>query len=183
MGEYRISVEEILKANRLGDEIKQTVAVRTTSMKEIYSVPVHLDAVTLTARASRGAVGATIGAGIGAAVTAKIVSKGTFKVAAKAVAKMAASKMAGAGGGAIIGGVIGSVIPGAGTVVGGVIGGIVGGVLVDATLLKLEETCGPRRLSPDRTVPDPTGVRVRILGLLRVSILMLNAFICVLLPR
>ena len=140
MDEYRISVAEILKTNRLGDENKQTVAVRTTALKEIYSVPLYLDAVTLTARASGGAVGATIGAGIGAAVTAKIVSKGMFKVAAKAVAKMAASKMAGAGGGAIIGGVVGSVIPGAGTVVGGVIGGIVGGVLVDATLLKLEES-------------------------------------------
>jgi len=140
MDEYRISVEEILKVNRLGDEIKQTVAVRTTSMKEIYSVPVHLDAVTLTARASGGVVGASIGAGIGAAVTAKVVSKGMFKAAAKAVAKMAASKVAGAGGGAVIGGVIGSVIPGAGTVVGGVIGGVIGGVLIDATLLKLEES-------------------------------------------
>lgn len=86
MDKYRISVEEILKANRLGDEIKQTVAVRTTSMREIYSVPVHLDAVTLTARASGGAVGASIGAGIGVAVTAKVVSKGIFKAAAKAVA-------------------------------------------------------------------------------------------------
>ncbi len=53
---------------------------------------------------------------------------------------MAASKIAGAGGGAVIGGVLGSVIPGAGTVVGGVIGGVIGGVLIDATLLKLEES-------------------------------------------
>lgn len=142
MDEYRISVEEILKDNRLGDEIKQAVAVRTTSMKEIYSVPVHLDAVTLIARASGGVAGASIGAGIGAAVTAKVVSKGMFKAAAKAVSKIAASKVAGAGGGAVIGGVIGSVIPGAGTVVGGVIGGVIGGVLIDATLLKLEESIG-----------------------------------------
>ena len=140
MDEYRISVDEILKANRLDEKMKNTVAVRLMSMEEIYSVPVHLDTVTLTARASGGAVGASAGAGIGAAVTAKVVGKGVFKAAAKAVAKMAASKVAGAGGGAVIGGVIGSVIPGAGTVVGGVIGGVVGGVLVDATLLKLEES-------------------------------------------
>ncbi|MCG3165534.1 MAG: hypothetical protein POELPBGB_01302 [Bacteroidia bacterium] len=140
MDEYRLSVEEILKANRLGDEIKETVTVRVTSMKEIYSVPVHLDSVTLTARASGGAVGASIGAGIGAAVTAKVVSKGMFKAAAKAVAKIAASKVAGTGGGAVIGAAIGSVVPGAGTVVGGVVGGVIGGVLIDATLLKLEES-------------------------------------------
>jgi len=132
MDEYRVSTEAILRANRLGDEIKQTVVVKTMSMKE----PVHLDVISPTARAS----GVAIGAGIGAAVTAKVVSKGIFKAAAKAVAKMAASKVAGAGGGAVIGGVIGSVIPGAGTVVGGVIGGVIGGVLVDATLLKLEES-------------------------------------------
>lgn len=140
MDEYRVSVEEILRANRFGDEIKQTVVVRVMSMKDIYAMPVHLDAVTLTARASGGAVGASLGAGISAAVTAKVVSKGMFKAAAKAVAKIAASKVAGAGGGAVIGGVIGSVIPGAGTVVGGVIGGVIGGVLIDATLLKLEES-------------------------------------------
>ena len=136
MDEYRISTEAILRANRLRDEIKQTVVVKTMSMKEIYSVPIHLDMVSPTARASGGA----IGAGIGAAVTAKVVSKGIFKAAAKAVAKMVASKVDGAGGGAVIGGVIGSVIPGAGTVVGGVIGGVIGGVVVDATLLKLEES-------------------------------------------
>ena len=140
MDEYRMSVEEILKANRLGDEMKKTVAARTMSMKEIYSVPVHLDAVTLTARASGGTLGATIGAGIGAAVTAKVVSKGIFKAAAIAVAKVAASKAAGAGSGAVIGGVIGSVIPGAGTVVGGLIGEVVCGVIIVATLLKPEES-------------------------------------------
>ncbi len=140
MDEYRISVEEILKANRLDDKIKDTVAVRTMSKEDIFSVPVHLDTVTLTGRASGGAVGASVGAGIGAAMTAKVVSKGIFKTAAKAVAKMAASKVAGAGGGAVIGGAIGSVIPGAGTLVGGVIGGVIGGLLVDATLLKLEES-------------------------------------------
>lgn len=49
MDEYRVSVEEILKANRLGNETpNKTLTVRTMSMKEIYSVPVHLDAVTLT---------------------------------------------------------------------------------------------------------------------------------------
>lgn len=140
MDEYRISVETILSANRLDEKLKNTVAVRTMSAEQIYSVPVHLDTVTLTARASGGAVGASVGAGVGAAVTAKVVGKGIFKAAAKAVAKMAASKVAGAGGGAVIGGVIGSVVPGAGTVVGGVIGGVVGGVIADATLLKLEES-------------------------------------------
>ena len=140
MDEYRVSVEEILKANRLGNETNKTVTVRTMSMKEIYSVPVHLDAVTLTARASGGVVGATIGTGIGASVTAKVVSKGMFKAAAKAVAKVATSKAAGTGGGFLIGGAIGSVIPVAGTAVGGVIGGIIGGVIIDATLLKLEES-------------------------------------------
>lgn len=140
MDEYRVSVEEILKANRLDEKLKNTVVVRAMSAEQIYSVPEHLDTVTLTDRASGGAVGASVGAGIGAAVTAKVVGKGIFKAAAKAVAKMAASKAAGTAGGAIIGGAIGSVIPGAGTVVGGVIGGGVGGVLVDATLLKLEES-------------------------------------------
>jgi len=139
MDEYRIMVDEILKAHRLDEKLKNTVSVRTMSAELIYSIPVHLDMVTLTARASGGAVGASVGAGIGAAVTAKVVGKGIFKAAAKAVAKMAASKVAGAGTGAVVGGAIGSVIPGAGTVVGGVIGGVVGGVLADATLLKLEE--------------------------------------------
>jgi hypothetical protein len=140
MDEYRVSVGGIMSANRLSDDIKQAAVVRVTSLETIYSVPVHLDALTLNDRASGGAVGASVGAGIGAAVTAKVVSKGMFKVAAKTVAKMAASKVAGTTTGTVIGGAIGSVIPGAGTVAGGVIGAVVGGVLVDATLLKLEES-------------------------------------------
>lgn len=140
MDEYRGTVDEILTANRLDDEIKQTFVVRTMSMKEIYSTPVHLDAVALTARVSGGAIGASVGAGIGAAVTAKVVSKGVFKAAAKAVAELVAKKAAGAAMGLIVGGVAGSVIPAAGTVVGGAIGGLIGGVVVDAALLRLEES-------------------------------------------
>ena len=139
MDEYRISVEEILKANQLDGEIKKTVAVSTTSMKEIYSVPVHLDAVSLTTRATGGAVGA-VGAGIGGAVTAKVIGKGIFKAAAKAVAKMATSKTATVILGSVAGGAIG--IPGGpgGVAAGGVLGAAVGGVAADAVLLKLEES-------------------------------------------
>lgn len=142
MDEYRASVEKIMSANRYVDENQQLVVVRLMSQEDIYSIHLHLDAVSLNTRASGLAVGASIGGGIGSAVTAKIASKGMFKAAAEAVAKMSASKIAGNGGGALIGSAIGSVIPVAGTVIGGVIGALVGGVFVDATLLKLEESIG-----------------------------------------
>ena len=132
--EYQQAVKEILDRNRLVADGTRTKVERFTSLDDIVAMPSHLDVVELNKRAAAGTV-----AGVGAIVTAKIVTKGMFKAAAKALSKVAFSKAAGTTGGAATGAVLGSVVPVVGTVIGGILGGLVGGVLVDKTLLTLEE--------------------------------------------
>jgi len=136
MEEYRQAAMGIKNGNRMmlpaGVEAK---VVKEVSLRDSFSLPTHLDALAFESRAASGAVAA----GVSASIAAKVTSKGVFSAAAKVLSKMAASKAVAVFGGAAVGGAIGSVIPGVGTVTVGALGGLFAGLVIDGTLLSLEE--------------------------------------------
>jgi hypothetical protein len=143
-------VSEIKSIRRVVEPLKNPeISINTTSLElsnqEMSKIISFRSRILVTS-------GSSAVAGFSSAIllektVAKMVNKSIAKSAAKALAKAAASKAtgsaAGAGAGAAAGAAIGSVVPGVGTVVGAAVGGVLGalsvGVVMDKSLLELEE--------------------------------------------
>jgi hypothetical protein len=140
--DFKRTRDEILRDRKVDTSNKGFEIVRRMSEAELKFVPTPPVTIDLEGRLGPAGVAGAVTGFVTAKVTSKVMAKGILKIAAKGVTKLAVSKVGGAAAGTAIGAAVGSVIPGIGTAIGagiGFLGGLAVGVLVDATLLKLEE--------------------------------------------
>ena len=141
---YEQALRDILERNRVEAKQAEVDVLLTKELEDTTQASFYQAFVPEAYRFGiAGVGGSAAGAGIARIVahkvTAKMLGKSLIKLAAKVPLKALASKI---GAGAVAGGTAGIIVPVAGNVVGAVAGilvGISGGVLIDGTLLKLEE--------------------------------------------
>lgn len=144
----REATRRLVAENRVheaGGEIDVGKTWTTTEILDFNDF-IGFDSRMLSASATSGA-GFLAGSVIGKKIVKNIATKSMFKASARALARFgsarAMGKGGGGGGGAAAGAAVGSIVPGGGTAIGAAVGGIAGsiagGLLMDKTLLMVEE--------------------------------------------
>ncbi len=144
----REATRRLVEDNRIHEAGGDIDVGKTWTTTEIldFNDFIGFDSRMLSASATSGA-GFLAGSVIGKKIVKNVARKSMFKAFARALARFGSARAMGKGGGggagAAAGAAVGSVVPGGGTAIGAAVGGIAGsiagGLLMDKTLLMVEE--------------------------------------------